>query len=39
MDANKLAQALVGMEQDKQVAKARIRALRDMLEEAERYLD
>jgi hypothetical protein len=39
LDANKLAQALVGMEQDKQVAKARIRALRDMLEEAERYLD
>ena len=34
-----LAQALVGMERDRGVAKARLKALRDMLEEAELYID
>ena len=38
-DAGKLARALVGMERDKGVAKARLKALRDMLEEAELHID
>ena len=38
-DPGTLAQALVGMERDRGVAKARLKALRDMLEEAELYID
>jgi len=38
-DPGMLARALVGMERDKGVAKARLKALRDMLEEAELYID
>ncbi|MEO0561485.1 MAG: hypothetical protein AAF125_05205 [Chloroflexota bacterium] len=38
-DAGKLARALIGMERDKGVAKARLKALRDMLEEAELHID
>jgi len=38
-DAGKLARALVGMERDRGVAKARLKALRDMLEEAELHID
>jgi hypothetical protein len=39
VDANHIAQAFISLERDKAVAKARIRALREMLEEAESYLD
>ncbi|MCI0555029.1 MAG: hypothetical protein L0287_29120, partial [Anaerolineae bacterium] len=39
MDANLLAQAFVGLERDRAVAKARLRALRDLLEEAEMYIE
>jgi hypothetical protein len=39
MDANLLAQAFVGLERDRNVAKARLRALRELLEEAELYID
>ena len=38
-DPGKLARALVEMERDKGVAKARLKALRDMLEEAELHID
>ena len=38
-DAGTLARALIGMERDKGVAKARLKALRDMLEEAELHID
>ncbi len=38
-DAGTLARALIGMERDRGVAKARLRALRDMLEEAELHID
>ncbi|MEO1668301.1 MAG: hypothetical protein AAFU54_26945 [Chloroflexota bacterium] len=38
-DAGKLARALIGMERDRGVAKARLKALRDMLEEAELHID
>ena len=38
-DAGTLARALVGMERDKGVAKARLKALRDMLEEAELHIE
>jgi hypothetical protein len=38
-DPGTLAQALVGMERDRGGAKARLKALRDMLEEAELYID
>jgi hypothetical protein len=39
LDANKLARAVVGMERDKEVAKARIRSLKALLEETELYID
>jgi hypothetical protein len=39
MDANLLAQAFVGLERDRNVAKARLRALRELLEEAELYIE
>ena len=39
LDAGTLARALIGMERDKGVAKARLKALRDMLEEAELHID
>jgi ParB-like chromosome segregation protein Spo0J len=39
MDANLLAQAFVGLERDRAVAKARLRALRELLEEAELYIE
>lgn len=39
MDANLLAQAFVGLERDRNVAKARLRALRELLEEAEMYIE
>jgi hypothetical protein len=35
----RIAEATLTMEQDRAVAKARLRALRELLEEAERYLD
>jgi ParB-like chromosome segregation protein Spo0J len=38
-DAGTLARALIGMERDKGVAKARLKALRDLLEEAELHID
>lgn len=38
-DPGTLARALVDMERDKGVAKARLKALRDMLEEAELHID
>jgi hypothetical protein len=39
VDAHRLAEAFVNLERDKGVAKARIKALREMLEEAEMYID
>jgi hypothetical protein len=39
VDAQRLAEAFVNLERDKGVAKARIKALREMLEEAESYID
>jgi hypothetical protein len=39
VNASTLAQAVIGMERDKHVAKARLRALREMLEEAELHLE
>jgi hypothetical protein len=39
VDAYSIAQAFVGLERDRQVAKARLQALRTMLEEAEMYID
>jgi hypothetical protein len=39
VDAHRIAEAFVNLERDKGVAKARIKALREMLEEAEMYID
>jgi hypothetical protein len=39
VDAHRLAEAFVGLERDRGVAKARMKALREMLEEAEMYID
>jgi hypothetical protein len=39
MDAQRLAEAFVNLERDKRVAKVRIKALRELLEEAESYID
>ena len=39
VDAYRLAEAFVNLERDKGVAKARIKALRELLEEAEQYID
>jgi ParB-like chromosome segregation protein Spo0J len=39
VDAHRLAEAFVNLERDRRVAKARIKALREMLEEAEMYID
>ena len=39
VDAYSIAQASVGLEHDRKVAKARLQALRAMLEEAEMYID
>jgi hypothetical protein len=39
MDAHRLAEAFVNLERDKRVAKVRIKALRELLEEAESYID
>jgi UTP-glucose-1-phosphate uridylyltransferase len=39
VNARRIAEAALSMERDRTVSKARLRALREMLEEAERYLD
>jgi hypothetical protein len=39
VDAHRLAEAFVNLERDRGVAKARMKALREMLEEAEMYID
>lgn len=39
VDGYRLAEAFVNLERDRSVAKARIKALRDLLEEAEMYVD